>query len=140
MPRRVLLESRKKSLVSFLQSAVTHKRQNYADRCRAAGKLFAVCAFEVSGGIYLSEMKSVLKRIHRGISGRSAISYAAASFCSIFRSRSNGPMLIPYHSNRLLPLVEADSASFLYDTKINKTFLDWSWRRFSMLPNLTCCL
>ncbi len=27
----------------FLQ---THKRQNYADRCRAAGKLFAVCAFE----------------------------------------------------------------------------------------------
>jgi hypothetical protein len=31
-----------------------------------------------SGGIYLSEMKSVLKRIHRGISERSAISYAAA--------------------------------------------------------------
>jgi hypothetical protein len=24
----------------------TRKRQNYADRCRAAGKLFAVCAFE----------------------------------------------------------------------------------------------
>jgi hypothetical protein len=63
---------------SFLQSAVTHKRQNYADRCRAAGKLFAVCAFEVSGGIYLSEMKSVLKRIHRGISERSNISYSAA--------------------------------------------------------------
>jgi hypothetical protein len=63
---------------SFLQSAVTHKRQNYAARCSAAGKLFAVCAFEVSGGIYLSEMKSVLKRIHRGISERSAISYVAA--------------------------------------------------------------
>jgi hypothetical protein len=31
----------------FLQSAVTHKRQHYAARCRAAGKLFAVCAFEV---------------------------------------------------------------------------------------------
>jgi hypothetical protein len=58
-----------------LQSAVTHKRQHYAARCNAAGKLFAVCAFEVSGGIYLSEMKSVLKRIHRGISERSAISY-----------------------------------------------------------------
>jgi hypothetical protein len=63
---------------SFLQSAVTHKRQHYAARCSAAGKLFAVCAFEVSGGIYLSEMKSVLKRIHRGISERSAISYVAA--------------------------------------------------------------
>ncbi len=51
---------------SFLQSAIvkTHKRQNYADRCRAAGKLFAVCAFEVYGGIYLPEMKSVLKWIH----------------------------------------------------------------------------
>jgi hypothetical protein len=44
---------------SFLQSAVTHKRQHYAARCSAAGKLFAVCAFEVYGGIYLSEMKSV---------------------------------------------------------------------------------
>jgi hypothetical protein len=63
---------------SFLQSAVTHKRQHYDARCNAAGKLFAVCAFEVSGGIYLSEMKSGLKRIHRGISERSAISYAAA--------------------------------------------------------------
>ncbi len=63
---------------SFLQSAVTHKRQHYAARRNAAGKLFAVCAFEVSGGIYFSEMKSVLKRIHRGISERSAISYAAA--------------------------------------------------------------
>jgi hypothetical protein len=29
-------------------------------------------------------------------------------------------MLIPYHSNRLLPLVVAHSASFFYDTKINK--------------------
>jgi hypothetical protein len=58
-------------------SAVTHKRQHYAARCNT-GKLFAVCAFEVSGGIYLSEMKSVLKRTHRGISERSAISYAAA--------------------------------------------------------------
>ncbi len=29
-------------------------------------------------------------------------------------------MLIPYHSNRLLPLVVADSASSFYDTKINK--------------------
>ncbi len=67
-----------------------HKRQNYADRCRAAGKLFAVCAFEVSGDIYLPEMKSVLKRIHRGISERSDISYI-----SVFRSRSNGPTLIP---------------------------------------------
>jgi hypothetical protein len=56
----------------------THKRQNYADRCSAAGKLFAVCAFEVSGGIYLSEMKSVLKRIHGGISERLDISYLAA--------------------------------------------------------------
>jgi hypothetical protein len=35
----------------FLQSAVAHKRQSYADRCRAEGKLFAVCAFEVSGGM-----------------------------------------------------------------------------------------
>jgi hypothetical protein len=52
---------------SFLQSAVTHKRQHYAARCNTAGKLFAVCAFEVSGGINLSEMKSVLKRIHRVI-------------------------------------------------------------------------
>jgi hypothetical protein len=94
---------------SFLQSAVTHKRQIYADRCRAAGKLFAVCAFEVSGGIYHSEMKSVLKRIHRGISERSAILQKPGSI-SVFRSRSNGPMLIPYHSNRLLPLVVADSA------------------------------
>jgi hypothetical protein len=41
---------------SFLQSAVTHKPQHYAARYNAAGKLFAVCAFEVSGGIYLSEM------------------------------------------------------------------------------------
>jgi hypothetical protein len=102
---------------SFLQSAVTHKRQHYAARCNAAGKLFAVCAFEVSGGIYLSEMKSVLKRIHRGISERSAISYAAASFCRVHQRRSNGPMLIPYHFNRLLPLVIADSASLFYDTK-----------------------
>jgi hypothetical protein len=38
---------------SFLQSAVTHKRQHYGARCNAAGKLFAVCAFEGSGGIYL---------------------------------------------------------------------------------------
>jgi hypothetical protein len=29
-------------------------------------------------------------------------------------------MLIPYHSNRLLPLMVADSASSFYDTKINK--------------------
>jgi hypothetical protein len=29
---------------SSLQSAVTQKRQNYADRCRAAGKLLVVCA------------------------------------------------------------------------------------------------
>ncbi len=145
---------------SFLQSAVNHKRQHYTARCSAAGKLFAVCAFEVSEGIYLSEMKSILKRIHRGISERSAISYAAAesreiicglcfrsvrrhlssrnearSFLSgfivvflkdrifltrlhktgsvsAFRSRSKGPMLIPYHSNRLLPVVVAHPASF----------------------------
>ncbi len=65
---------------SFLKSAVTHKRQNYADRCTdlRSGKLFAVCAFEVSGGIYLPEMKSVLKWIHRGIPERSDISYSAA--------------------------------------------------------------
>jgi hypothetical protein len=62
----------------LLQSAVTHKRQLYADRCSAAGKLFAVCAFEVSGGIYHSDMKSVLKRIHRGLSERLDISYSAA--------------------------------------------------------------
>jgi hypothetical protein len=62
----------------FLQSAVTHKRQNYADRCRAAGKLTAVCALEVSEGIYPPEVKSVLKRIHRGISEISDISYSAA--------------------------------------------------------------
>jgi hypothetical protein len=37
----------------------------------------------VSGGIYLSEMKSVLKRIHRGISERSAISYKPGSI-SVF--------------------------------------------------------
>ncbi len=104
--------------VSFLQSGATHKRQHYAIRFSAAGKLFAVRAFEVSGGIYLSEMKSVLKRIHRGISERSAISYAAASI-SVFRSRSKGPMLIPYHSNRLLPPVVTDSASFFYYTKLN---------------------
>jgi hypothetical protein len=100
----------------FLQLAVTHKRQHYAARCNAAGKLFAVCAFKVSGGIYLSEMKSVLKRIHRGISERSA----RLGSISVFRSRSKGPMLIPYHSNRLLPLVVADSASFFYGTKLNK--------------------
>jgi hypothetical protein len=62
---------------SFLQSAVTHKRQHYVARCSAAGKLFAVCAFKVSGGNFW-KIKSVLKRIHRGISERSAISYAAA--------------------------------------------------------------
>jgi hypothetical protein len=39
---------------------------------------------------------------------------------SAFRSRSKGLMLIPYHSNRLLPLVVADSASSFYDTKTNK--------------------
>ncbi len=94
-----------------------YKRQNYADRCRAAGKLFAVCAFEVSGGIYLSEMKSVLKRIHRGISERSDISYSAAETrvhqrLSFTLQRSND------HSNRLLPLVVANSASSFYDTKI----------------------
>jgi hypothetical protein len=81
---------------SFLQSAVTHKRQDYADRCRAAGKLFSVCAFEVSGGIYLPEMKSVLKRIHRGISERSGISYSAAQTC-VHQRLSNR-----YHSNQLL--------------------------------------
>jgi hypothetical protein len=70
---------------SFLAAA--HKRQHYADRCGAIRKLFAVCAFEVSEGIYLSEMKSVLKRIHRGISERSAISNAAAQ-TSAFSSRS----------------------------------------------------
>jgi hypothetical protein len=64
---------------SFLQSTVTHKRQHYAARCNAAGKLFAVCAFEVSGGIYYSEMKSVLKRIHRQESIR-ASSYREKSF------------------------------------------------------------
>ncbi len=37
----------------------------------------SVCV-EVSGGIYLPEMKPVLKRIHRGISERSDISYSAA--------------------------------------------------------------
>jgi hypothetical protein len=53
------------------------------------GKLFAVCTFEVSGGIYLPEMKSVLKRIHRGISERSDISYSPGSI-SALRSRSKG--------------------------------------------------
>jgi hypothetical protein len=86
-----LLSSLSYSRPRFFQS-VTHKRQHYAARCSAAGKLFAVCAFEVSGGIYLSEMKSVLKRIHRGISERSAISYSAAQI-SAFRSC---PMLILY--------------------------------------------
>jgi hypothetical protein len=62
-------------------------------------------------------MKSVLKRIHRGISERSAVLQKPGSI-SVFRSRSKGP--IPYHSNRLLPLVVADSASSFYDTKINK--------------------
>jgi aconitase B len=47
---------------------------SYADRCRAAGKLFAVCAFE---GLF-PEMKSFVRRIHRGISERSDISYSAA--------------------------------------------------------------
>jgi hypothetical protein len=101
--------------------AVTHKRQHYAARCYAAGKLFAVCAFEVSGGIYLSEMKSVLKRIHRGISERSAISYAAAESrvhqrLSFTLQRSNA------YSISLLPLVVANSASLFYDTKLNKKF------------------
>ncbi len=86
--------------VSFLQSAVTHKRQNYADRdrCRAAGKLYAVWAVEVEVGIYLPEMKCVLKRIHRGISENLDITI------SVFRSRS-------CYSISLLPLVVADSAS-----------------------------
>ncbi len=80
-----------------------------------------MCAFEVPGGIYLSEMKSVLKRIHRGISERSAISYAAAETrvhqrLSFTLQRSNA------YSNRLLPLVVADSASSFYDTKINKFY------------------
>jgi hypothetical protein len=104
---------------SFLQSAVTHKPQNNADRCRAAVKLFAVCAFEVSAGIYLPEMKSVLKRIHRGISERSDISYSASQTgvyqrLSFTLHRSND------YSISLLPLVVADSASSFYDTKINK--------------------
>ncbi len=74
-----------------------------------AGKLFAVCAFEV-----LPETESVFKRIHRGsgISERWNISYSAAQTyqrvyqhkpisgsISAFRSRSEG----------LLPLVVADS-------------------------------
>jgi hypothetical protein len=97
--------------------------------------------------MYLSEMKSVLKRIHRGISERSAISYAAAETgfikfgvvkeasrisnhnyatnaetrvhqrLSFTLQRSNA------YSNRLLPLVVVDSASFFYDTKLDKKFL-----------------
>jgi hypothetical protein len=39
-------------------------------------------------------MKSVLKRIHRGISEKSAISYAAAG-TRVHQRLSNGPMLIP---------------------------------------------
>jgi hypothetical protein len=77
--------------------------RNYADRRRAAEEfsyffikfgvvkekeLFAVCAFEVSGGIYLQEMKSVLKRIHRGFSERSDISYSAP-LTRVVRSRSS---------------------------------------------------
>ncbi len=104
---------------SFLQSAVTHKRQHYADRCSAAGKLFAVCAFEVSGGIYLPEIKSVLKRIHRGISERSDISYSAAETRVLQRlsftlQRSNA------YSRSLQSTVVAESASAFYDTKIDK--------------------
>jgi hypothetical protein len=65
-------------------------------------------------------MKSVFKRIHRGISERSDISWLhKPGSISAFRSRSKGPMLIPYPSNRLLPLVVADSASSFYDTKFN---------------------
>jgi hypothetical protein len=39
-------------------SFFTHKRQISADRCRTAGKLFAVCAFEVSRGIHPPEISS----------------------------------------------------------------------------------
>jgi uncharacterized membrane protein YkgB len=36
---------------------------------------------------------------------------------------SNAYSIIPYHSNRLLPLVVADPASFFYDTKLNKKII-----------------
>jgi hypothetical protein len=68
-----------------------------------------VCSFEA--------MKSVLKRIHRGISERSAIPYSAAQTrvyqCLSFTlQRSNA------YSISLQSTVEADSASSFYDRKI----------------------
>jgi hypothetical protein len=63
---------------SLLQSAITHKRQNYAYRCRPAGNIFAVRAIQVFVGINLPKMKSVLKQIDRGISEKSGIYYSAA--------------------------------------------------------------
>jgi hypothetical protein len=78
-----------------------------------------VCAFEVSGGIYLSEMKSVLKRIHRGISERSAISYAAG----VHQRLSKGPAASFVHAPTVQCLFQLTAAtrgtSSFYDTKIN---------------------
>jgi hypothetical protein len=45
-------------------------------------------------------MKSVLKRIHHGISERSDISYSAAQ--TRVYQRSKGPMLNPYHSMMMM--------------------------------------
>ncbi len=104
--------------------AVGSHPQTSADRCRAAGKLFAVCAFEVSGGIYLSEMKSVLKRIHRGISERSAISYAAAETRHAYSIslQSTAATRGSWSCYR---------GSLFYDTKLNKNFQNTFAFKFS---------
>jgi hypothetical protein len=83
---------------SFLQSAVTHKLQIDAEQ---QGIICGLCVRSeaVLKRIFLKD-RIFLTRLHKPGS------------ISAFRSRSKGPMLIPYHFNRLLPLVVADSASF----------------------------
>jgi hypothetical protein len=90
----------------------TKKYHDLANRIAEKGFTFRFFAFEVGC---------------RGLVGKSLRKFLTAlelpkkiieGSISVFRSRSNGPMLIPYHSNRLLPLVVADSASSFYDTKI----------------------
>jgi hypothetical protein len=86
---------------------------------QSSRKLFAVCSFEVSEGIYLSEMKSVLKRIHRGISERSDdISYSAAPFVHAPKVQC------------LFQSTAADSASSFYDTKINNKKFSFKLMQF----------
>jgi hypothetical protein len=60
-------------------------------------------AFEVFLGIYLPEMKYIPRWIHRDISDITRLHKLWSS--RVFNSHSKGPTFIPYHSNRLLPLV-----------------------------------